>query len=322
MTLQTDRQTQEIGFILLPQFALMSFASASEPLRAANLIAGKPLYRLRFFTRDGKPATSSAGAEVPAEPLPRHAGTLHMLFVCAGGDPRQGQDPAILSCLRVLAREGVTIGGISGGPYLLAAAGLLGGKRFTIHWEHAQALKESFPDLDPVPARFVIDGNRITCGGGIAPLDMMHALIAERLGRDFARRVSDWYLHTQVGAPIAPQRASLAERYRIYHPQLLTVLEKMQTTLESPLSRTAMARFAGMTPRHLDRLFSEHAGTSYAAEYRRLRLEHARRLLQQSALSISEIAISTGFSSAGHFSRLYRQTFGHPPREARRNDPR
>lgn len=320
--MQTDRQTQEIGFILLPQFALMSFASASEPLRAANLIAGKPLYRLRYFTREGKPAASSAGSEVPAEPLPRHAGTLHTLFVCAGGDPRQGQDPAVLSCLRVLAREGATIGGISGGPYLLAAAGLLAGRRFTIHWEHAQALKESFPDLDPVPARFMIDGNRITCGGGIAPLDMMHALIAERLGRDFARRVSDWYLHTEVGAPIAPQRASLAERYRIHHPLLLTVLEKMQATLESPLSRTAMARFAGMTPRHLDRLFSEHAGTSYAAEYRRLRLEHARRLLQQSALSISEIAMSTGFSSAGHFSRLYRQTFGQPPRETRRNGRR
>lgn len=315
--LSHDRQTQEIGFILLPQFALMSFASASEPLRAANLIAGKPLYKLRFFSLDGKPAHSSGGADVPAEPLPRHGEQLHTLFVCAGGDPRQGLEPAVLSCLRVLAREGVRIGGISGGPYLMAAAGLLKDKRFTIHWEHAPALREAFPDLEPTPARFVIDGNRITCGGGIAPLDMMHALISERLGADFARRVSDWYLHTQVGAPVAPQRASLAERYSIHHPLLLTVLEKMQTTLEAPLSRAAMARFAGITPRHLDRLFSSHANTSFATEYRRLRLEHGRRLLQQSALSISEIAISTGFSSAGHFSRLYRQAFGVAPREAR-----
>lgn len=317
--LQADRQMQEIGFILLPQFALMSFASASEPLRAANLIAGKPLYRLRFFSLDGRPAPCSGGAEVPAEPLPRHAGSLHTLFVCAGGDPRQGLEPAVLASLRVLAREGVRIGGISGGPYLLAAAGLLKDRRFTIHWEHAPALREAFPDLDPTPARFVIDGNRITCGGGIAPLDMMHALIAERLGADFARRVSDWYLHTQVGAPVAPQRASLAERYQIHHPLLLTMLEKMQTTLEAPLSRNAMAKFAGITPRHLDRLFSTHAETSFAAEYRRLRLDHARRLLQQSALSISEIAVSTGFSSAGHFSRLYKQAFGFSPRDARKD---
>ena len=317
--LQADRQTQEIGFILLPHFALMSFASASEPLRAANLIAGKPLYRLRFFSLDGKPARSSGGAEVAAEPLPRHAGSLNLAFVCAGGDPRQGLEPSVLASLRVLAREGVRIGGISGGPYLMAAAGLLKDRRFTIHWEHAPALREAFPDLDPTPARFVIDGNRITCGGGIAPLDMMHALISERLGADFARRVSDWYLHTEVGAPVAPQRASLAERYQIHHPLLLTMLEKMQTTLEAPLSRTAMAKFAGITPRHLDRLFSTHAGTSFAGEYRRLRLDHARRLLQQSALSISEIALSTGFSSAGHFSRLYKQAFGFSPRDARKN---
>jgi AraC family transcriptional regulator, glycine betaine-responsive activator len=318
MMLQADRQTQEIGFILLPQFALMSFASASEPLRAANLIAGRPLYRLRFFSIDGNPVPSSGGAEVPAEPLPRHAGTLHTVFVCAGGDPRLGLEASVLASLRVLAREGVKIGGISGGPYLMAAAGLLDQRRFTIHWEHAPALKEAYPDLDPTPARFVIDGNRITCGGGIAPLDMMHAIIAERLGTDFARRVSDWYLHTQVGASVAPQRASLAERYRIYHPLLLTVLEKMQTTLEAPLSRTAMARFAGITPRHLDRLFSMHAKTGFAEEYRRLRLEHARRLLQQSALSVSEIAVSTGFSSTGHFSRLFRKAFGLSPREIRK----
>lgn len=313
----SDRQTQDIGFLLLPGFALMSYASASEPLRAANLIAGRPLYRVQAFTPDGKPAVSSSGAMIPAESPPRRAGLLHTLFVCAGGDMHHWMDPAALACLRTLAREGVRIGGISGGPYLMAAAGLLKDRHFTIHWEHAPALKEAFPDLDPKPARFVIDGNRITCGGGIAPLDMMHALISERFGSDFARRVSDWYLHTQVEAPVAPQRASIAERYQIHHPILLTVLGKMETTLEAPMSRAAMARFAGITPRHLDRLFAGHAGTSYATEYRRLRLEHARRLLQQSALSISEIALSTGFSSPGHFSRLYQEAFGMTPRAAR-----
>ena len=318
MTQTPDRLTQNVGFILLDGFALMSYASASEPLRAANLIAGKPLYSTASFTVDGAPGRSSSGALVPASALPRHAGMLNMVFVCAGGDPRAGLDPAVLACLRVLAREGVRIGGISGGPYVLAAAGLLSGRHFTIHWEHAPALKEAFPDLEPEPARFIIDGNRITCGGGIAPLDMMHALIADRMGADFARRVSDWYLHTEVGASVAPQRASLAERYRLHHPTLLSVLEKMQTTLEAPLSRVAMARFAGITPRHLDRLFATHAGTTYATEYRRLRLDHAHRLLQQSGLSISEIALSTGFSSPGHFSRQYAEAFNMTPREARR----
>lgn len=317
MTREKDRHVQEVGFILLPGFALMSYASATEPLRAANLLAGRELYRLHTFSSSGQPVTASSGAIVPARALSQRTGALHSVFVCAGGGPSQWQEPPVHVALRQLAREGVRIGGISGGPYLLAAAGLLQDRRFTIHWEHAPALMEAFPTLQPVQARYVIDGDRITCGGGVAPLDMMHATIAERMGADFARRVSDWYLHTVVGEPAAPQRGSLAERYSVHHPALLGVLEKMEATIERPLNRSAMARFAGITPRHLDRLFHGHMRSTFVTEYRRLRLDHARRLLQQSPLSVSEIAFATGFSSAGHFSRSYRERYNQSPREAR-----
>ncbi|MBB3395340.1 GlxA family transcriptional regulator [Rhizobium sp. BK060] len=311
------RNVQHIGFILIPEFALMSYASASEPLRAANLLAGREIYRLSTFSPDGAPAFSSGGVPVPAAPLPGRGSGLATVFVCAGGSPRDWHYPAVLACLRQLAREGVRIGGISGGPYLLAAAGLLTERDFTIHWEHAPALLEAFPALSPRQARFVIDGNRITCGGGIAPLDMMHVLISERMGPDFARRVSDWYLHTEVAEPTAPQRGSLAERYGVHHPGLLSVLEKMEETIELPLDRTAMARIAGVTPRHLDRLFAAHLGSTFLDQYRRIRLQHARRLLEQSPLSISEIAIATGFSSGAHFSRAYRNLYGIAPSETR-----
>ena len=312
------RNVQTIGFILLPGFALMSFASATEPLRAANLLAGREIYRLSVYSPDGGPALSSGGVPVPAEPLPGRGAGLGTIFVCAGGSPRDWHYPAVLACLRQLAREGVRIGGISGGPYLLAAAGLLAERDFTIHWEHAPALMESFPTLNPRQARFVIDGNRITCGGGIAPLDMMHVLIAERMGADFARRVSDWYLHAEVSEPTAPQRGSLAERYGVHHPGLLSVLEKMEETIEMPLDRAAMARIAGVTPRHLDRLFAAHMGVTFLDQYRLIRLQHARRLLEQSPLSISEIAIATGFSSGAHFARAYRAEYGMSPGETRR----
>ncbi|MBW9065053.1 GlxA family transcriptional regulator [Rhizobium herbae] len=308
---------QNIGFILIPGFALMSYASAIEPLRAANLLAGKEIYRLSSHAPNGDMALSSSGIPVPSQPLPRRGSRLHTVFVCAGGSPVDWNVPAVLACLRRLVREGVRIGGISGGPYLMAAAGLLRDRDFTIHWEHAPALMEAFPDLVPRQARYVLDGNRITCGGGVAPLDMMHALISERMGADFARRVSDWYLHTQVEASGAPQRASLAERYKVNHPGLLTVLEKMEATIEAPLDRQAMAALAGVSPRHLDRLFSSLMQSSFLVEYRKLRLNHARRLLLQSPLSISEIAFATGFSSAGHFSRSYREAFGEAPRQGR-----
>jgi AraC family transcriptional regulator, glycine betaine-responsive activator len=319
MPVTDTRNLQRIGFVLLPNFALMSYASASEPLRAANLIAGSPLYEIVPLSSDGLPVRSSAGLEIACGRLADLGGTCHTLHVCAGGNPADWQGSAALHApLRKFARDGVRIGGISSGAYILAAAGLLDTCDFTIHWEHAPLLREAFPHLVPRQARFVVDGGRVTCGGGVAPLDMMHAVIAERMGADFARRVSDWYLHTAVAEPADPQRGSAAERYGTHHPALLIVLEKMEAAVENPLSRTEMARLAGISPRHLDRLFLTHRGESFLDSYRAIRLAHGRRLLEQSPLSIAEIAYAAGFSSAGHFSRAFKTVYGQTPAAARR----
>lgn len=319
MPQSTAQTTHAIGFLLVPNFALMSFAAASEPLRAANLLAGTELYRISTHSVDGAPISASSGLSVPCAAL---AGAdLHTLFVCAGGNPADWRQPELPALLHQLARTGVRLGGISGGPFLLAAAGLLGGRDFTIHWEHAPALIEAFPELSPRPARFVLDGDRITCGGGVAPLDMMHALIASRLGADFARRVSDWYLHTAVSEPSAPQRASAAERYGTHHAALLAALEQMEATIEAPLPRAAIARTAGVSPRQLDRLFSGELGTSFGTVYRGLRLDHAIRLLRQSPLSLAQIAYATGFSSPSHFSRAFRAHHGLTPGMVRQGAP-
>ncbi len=312
---------QRIGFILLPGFALMSYAAASEPLRAANILAGRPLFEVAAFGEAGGTVASSGGATVPVHPLPGREAGLDIAFVCAGGSPAAWQRPAVHAALRQLASEGVRIGGISGGPYVLAAAGLLRERRFTIHWEHAPALREAFPTLVPEQARFVIDRDRLTCGGGVAPLDMMHALIAGRMGEGFARRVSDWYLHTEVAEAAGPQRASLCERYGVNHPGLVAVLEKMEASIAQPLPRAAMARLAGVSPRQLDRLFARQLGAGAADIHRRLRLEHAGRLLRESPLSVAEIAFAVGFSSPGHFARCFRAAFGLSPTMARGAHP-
>ncbi|BCH19105.1 GlxA family transcriptional regulator [Mesorhizobium sp. L-2-11] len=303
-----------IGFLLVPNFALMSYASASEPLRAANLIAGIPLYDAVPVSSSGDPVRSSSGLNVECGDLLVQGSACHTLFVCAGGSPRDWVDrEGLYGTLRKLSRQGIRIGGISSGAYLLAAAGLLDNRDFTIHWEHAGLLKEAFPRLSPRQARYVIDGDRITCGGGIAPLDMMHAMISERMGSHFARRVSDWYLHTAVGEPTASQRSSAAERFGTHHPALLTILEKMEAAIEQPLSRDAMAKVAGVSVRHLNRLFADHLEIGFLEAYRNVRLDHARRLLEQSPLSVSEIAFATGFSSAGHFSKVFTARFSITP---------
>jgi len=314
-----SRSLHRIGFILLPNFALMSYAAAIEPLRAANLLAGLPIYEAIPYSLDGEPVRSSVGVSVECRNVEGLDATLHFVFVCAGGQPSDWtRTRGIQRALQRMTRLGVRLGGISSGAYVLAAAGLLDRHEFTIHWEHAPVLAETFPHLKPRQARYVIDGNCITCAGGVAPLEMMRALIAERMGTDFAGRVSDWYLHSHTTDPNGPQRASHAERFGTHHPALLTVLQKMEASIEQPLSRNVMADLARVTPRHLDRLFKSELGVSFLVTYRRIRLEHARRLLIQSPLSISQIAVACGFLSAGHFSRTFKTEFGLTPAAARR----
>jgi len=310
------------GFLLTPNFALMSFAAAIEPLRAANWLAGSEIFAIRFFSIDGAPVKSSCGIEIACQNLyEQHfqGGGVDTLFVCAGGQPANWMlNTRDRVRLQQIARSGIRMGGISSGAFILASCHLLQTCDFTIHWEHAPLLMESFPGLQPRQTRFVIDGNRITCGGGVAPLDMMHALISHHMGEDFARRVSDWHLHTAIAPQSAPQRGSIAERYATSQPALLRVIEKMEATIEEPMSREVMARFVGLSSRQLDRLFAAHLRCSFQSLYRSIRLNHARKLLEQSPLSVTEIAFASGFSSVAHFSRLYRRQFDLSPAATRR----
>jgi transcriptional regulator GlxA family with amidase domain len=308
-----DEHPQTIGFLLVPGFALMSYASAIEPLRAANLFAGRPLYRwIHIATKDGNVASSS-GATVPCTARVGDDLALDLLLVCAGGNPAQFTHRSTFAWLRKLAQRGLRIGGVSGGPFILARAGLMSGYRMTIHWEHAPAFAEEFPDLLLTRARYVIDRNRVTCAGGVAPLDLMHALIAEKHGSELATRTSDWFLHTEIHPGGGPQRASFADRYRINRRDLIAALELMQNNLGDPLNRDAVAKSIGLSTRQLDRLFARHLGKSFADHYRAIRIEAAGELLRHSALTITEIAIATGFANASHFSTAFKAETGTPP---------
>ena len=121
----------------------------------------------------GEAATASNGASIRADHPIGEAIDIDVLFVCAGGNPARFENRAAYRWLRTLAHKGVAIGGVSGGAYLLARAGLLDGYRATIHWEHLPAFSEEFPHLAMERSLFVIDRDRLTCAGGIAALDLI-----------------------------------------------------------------------------------------------------------------------------------------------------
>jgi transcriptional regulator GlxA family with amidase domain len=306
-----------VGFLLVPGFALMSYAAAMEPLRAANLLSGKTLYRWWHAAPSPDPVMASNGVAIIPD-FGRDADrAADMVFVCAGGNPATFNDKATFAWLRRLARKGTTIGGISGGPYILARAGLLDERRATLHWEHLPAFREAFPDVAVVPSLFEIDGNRITCSGGISALDMMVALIERDHGRQLAAAVGDWFLHTHIREGYGPQRMDLRYRLGVADEKLLRVLGAMEMSLETPLSRAGLARQAGISLRQLERLFRRHVGHGIHQHYRWLRLERARQLLRETALPVLDVALATGFASSSQFARAYAKTFGEPPSRTR-----
>jgi len=306
-----------VGFLLVPGFALMSYAAAMEPLRAANLLSGRELYRWWHAGPSPQPVTASNGVAIIPDFGTNTDRAADMMFVCAGGNPAKFNDKTTFAWLRRLARKGTVLGGISGGPYILARAGLLDERRATLHWEHLPAFREAFPDVTVVPSLFEIDGNRITCSGGISALDMMVALIERDHGRQLAASVGDWFLHTHIREGYGPQRMDLRYRLGIADEKLLRVLGAMEMSLESPQSRVALARQAGISLRQLERLFHTHVGHGIHQHYRWLRLERARQLLRETTLPVLDVALATGFASASQFARAYKSAFGEPPSRTR-----
>jgi transcriptional regulator GlxA family with amidase domain len=308
-----------VGFFLIPDFSMMAFAAALEPLRSANRIKQATLYRWLLFSRDGKPVTASNGIDFDV-----HAGIdeetrVDMMLVVIGLNPETYDDKRVFAWLRRLSRSGVKVGGLSTGAYVLGRAGLLDGKRCTVHWEHVASLAERFPQAVTTAGIYVIDGNILTCSGGIAAMDMMLSVIASQHGRALANAVAENFIHPRIREHDDRQRMELQTRLGISHPRLLTAVLRMENAIEEPLDMNELAGSVELSPRQLERLFRRYLKTTPHAYYVKLRLERGRRLLTQTSSSILDVAMACGFVSASHFTKCYRRIFGRTPTDERKS---
>lgn len=308
--------SETIAFLMLPDFALLSAASAVEPLRAANRISGKPLYTTCYVSAAGGVVKSSCGGMFETIPMADLPANTKQLFVVAGGNPFSLDTSAEEAVLRHRARHGLPLGGISGGSVILARAGLLENRRCTVHWEHMQAMREEFPDLLLEKRLFVLDRDRATCAGGVAPLDMMHALIQSGHGAGLAAAVSDWFIHTRVRLADEAQQLKETNEARL-HPAVSNALRLMEDHIADPLSADQIARLTGISTRQLQRYFHADLECSMGQYYSRLRLAKADELLRQTQLSITEISEVVGFSSQSNFARAFREAYQMSPRNRR-----
>lgn len=312
-----DTLPQKVGFCLVPKFSMMAFASAIEPLRAANRLSGRDLYEWHIFADGMDPVPASNGiAVVPQRPL-SEVERFPNLLVCAGTGIEEFRDERLFGWLRRLARGGAHIGGVSGGPIVLARAGLLEGRRCTLHWEHIPGFVEEFPDIEVTDDLFEIDGPVFTCAGGSAALDMMLHLITLQHGHDLAAAVSEQFIHDRIREAGDRQRMALRMRIGHSHPKLVAAIAFMEDNLEYPVSPPSLARVVGLSSRQLERLFRKYLGCTPARYYLELRLRRARALLRQTSMSVLDVAVACGFASASHFSKRYRELFGCSPRSDR-----
>lgn len=315
---EVNNFTRTLGLLLIDGFALMSYASVIEPYRAANVLAGRVLYRWVHISVDGKPVRASNGASILADQKVGLALECDTLFVVAAGDPTGFADAATFAWLRQIARTNATLVGVSGGPFLLARAGLLDGYRATIHWNQRVALTEHFPNLSFEPSLYVIDRRRVTCAGATAGLDLAIELIEREQGHMLAAQVSDWFVRTDTRPGEKPQRLGLRERYRIANDRVLKVLARMEASVETPENRSTLARIAGVSIRQLERLFSDCLGETISEHYLNIRLDQASELLSKTGMPVTTIAIACGFKSNSHFSRAFRRRYERAPSQHRR----
>lgn len=313
-----------VGFLLVPNFSMIAFATAVEAVRIANRMSGRELYRWALLSKDGAPVRASNGIQVTADmamkEMYRQNGNLRrpdMVLVCSGLGVERFKDNEVHGWLRLVERQGTMLGALCTGAYVLARAGLLNGYKCAIHWENLSGFQETFPDIEVCADLFEVDRNRYTCSGGTAALDMMLYIIAQQHGNELATKVSEQCLVDRMRNPHDRQRLPLRARLGVHNPKLIAAIELMEANLSEPVEQEALANHVGLSRRQLERLFRKHLGRPPAHYYLDLRLERARHLLYQSDLPIVDIALACGFVSASHFSKCYRQLYGRSPREER-----
>ena len=317
---ETFEQTRHFAFLLLPEFTLLAFSSALDPLRIANQLAQKPLYRWEVLSEDGGSVRSSSGTIIDAD---RQLCELHRddhLLVCSGNRGGVAASQRTLAALRRHSRFGGKTGGVCTGAITLARAGLLNDRAFTLHWENQSAFVEAFPELVPTTLCFEADGGILTCGGGAAATEMMLSVIAQDFGDDFAIAVSDMCLRGAGLETRSEQRSSVATAIGVRNPRLVQIVREMHNNIEEPLQLEVMAKNAGYSRRQIERQFRKVLGETPMSFYRNLRLDRARSLFAETDMQVAEVAISCGFAPGSGFSKHYSARFGATPSTFRIRD--
>jgi transcriptional regulator GlxA family with amidase domain len=309
-----------------PDAELLDLACVTASLGMANaLSSGDMPYEVTVVSPDGEPITCSSGLTPQRRsPGPTVAsqrslqgtlGPVDTLVVVGGvGSGRAAKNPVLVGHVRRLAGESRRVASVCTGAFVLAAAGLLDGRRATTHWAVARQLASSFPAVavDPDPI-YINDGHVATAAGVTSALDLMLAIIEEDHGLELARQVAR-ALVTYLQRPGNQAQISMFTAAPPAENDLVRRIEHhIAANLATDLRTTTLAQLAGVSSRHLTRLFVANLGLTPARFVRQARTEAAAHLLTTTSLPIARIGTRCGFGTAEAFRQAFLNQYGVTP---------
>jgi len=305
-----------VAIILLPRFTLLGPGCIVDTLRLANRVAGRDLYGWSVVGLEPTVISSSHVALNADRTIDDVASlTPDAVIVCGGLDGHRYVNRRVLAWLRDLDIRGAITCAVSTGVWSLAKARLLDGRRCAVHWDDIPSFSVRFPLVDIRRDIFAQDGRRLTCSGGTAVIDMMLHLLKLQHGKALADDVAELLIHgTRAGAD--EQRRGADAEPSVPRP-LRRAIALMQDHVEPTLSIDALAARLGLSTRRLERLFGGAFGMPPKRYYDLIRLHRARKLLVETDLPITEIALRCGYLSPTQFSARFRKSFGLSPRRQR-----
>lgn len=306
-TKRSDGRQTVVAILLLPEYSQLVLTLLSELLRISGL-DGASTFKLVLCSIDGEPVRASNGRSHEVDIAMGHLKGLDAVVVCASYNPMTYADRAILSWLRTTSRHGATLCGVDTGTLILAEAGVLEGKRATLHWDDLHFARSRYPKVEFTSALFERDGRFLTSCGSLGTIDFTLELIAGFAGRDTAEKVLDLTVHGRSERQLA-----------FADPGLAKAVSLMNSNIENPLPMDEIACRLGMSTRSLSRVFHAEFGIPPVRYYSDLRLDYANELVLKTRFSLAEIAFSSGFGSLSWFSRSYKKRFLVAPNAARKH---
>ena len=310
---------EHVAICLLPGFSLLDYAGLVEPMRIANDLAGRPLYRWRSVSASGAAVRASCGLPVETTAVGALDAWPDTIVLCAARHRDAAAESTVVSWLQQAVRfRACHVGAVSSAVLMLARSGLLTDYRCSVYGSYFDNCLESFPGIEMTRHLFQIDRDRFTCAGGGACMDLMLERIRRTHGRDLYRRVGQSMLHDGIRNHKQIQIAPALDDARRVPPPLLRMLGLMEDNIETPLSADEIAATVGCSKRQIQRLCRKHLDKTMLEVYMTMRLNRAYGLVNQTTLSVTEIGFACGFLTPSHFCRSYRKHFGTTPTADRR----